>query len=225
MTEDSRALDSFAGTARLFPLPNLVLFPGATQGLHIFEPRYRQLMADTLIADRLFALVLLKPGWDEHYDGKPNIEPVACLGRVTQHEKLPDGRYNLQLKGLARIRIDQELPTETLYRQAKATVIKDDSPSELVVLREARKRLAAAVLSRFLPESAAYIHLSELFNGELPLGPLCDQLSYALPIALELKQALLAEPQVLLRVEILYHAMVPKGLPRHRPFPPDFSSN
>ena len=71
------ALAAFGGVARLFPLPNLVLFPHVVQGLHIFEPRYRQLMADALAADRLIALVLLKPGWEKDYDGRPAIEAVA----------------------------------------------------------------------------------------------------------------------------------------------------
>jgi uncharacterized protein len=59
---DSITLVNFSGIARLFPLPNLVLFPQVVQGLHIFEPRYRQLMADVLVADQLMALILLKPG-------------------------------------------------------------------------------------------------------------------------------------------------------------------
>ena len=62
MSEDA-PLNQFCGTARLFPLPNLVLFPSVIQPLHIFEPRYRQMMADALDGDRLLALVLLKPGW------------------------------------------------------------------------------------------------------------------------------------------------------------------
>src|SRR5262249_47808902 len=92
MNEDQAALAGFNGLARRFPLPNLVLFPHVVQGLHIFEPRYRQLMTDALATDRTISIVLLRPGWEEEYDEKPAIEPVACLGRIVWHEKMSDGR-------------------------------------------------------------------------------------------------------------------------------------
>ena len=81
MSDDLSPLTHFAGTARLFPLPNLVLFPHVMQPLHIFEPRYREMTADALATDRLIALALLQPGWEADYDGKPAVYPVACLGR------------------------------------------------------------------------------------------------------------------------------------------------
>ena len=82
MADDLSPLSGFCGKVRLFPLPNLVLFPEVMQPLHIFEPRYRQMTADALAGDRLIALGLLRPGWEADYDGKPAIYPVACLGRV-----------------------------------------------------------------------------------------------------------------------------------------------
>src|SRR4051812_4932098 len=100
--EDRAALDAFTGRVRLFPLPSLVHFPGVDQGLHVFEPRYRQMSADALANDQLIALVLLKPDWEEEYDARPAIEPVACLGRMMHVERLDDGRYNFVLRGLAR---------------------------------------------------------------------------------------------------------------------------
>src|SRR3954464_5450973 len=102
MNEDVQR--DFSGTARLFPLPNLVLFPHVVQGLHVFEPRYRQMTADALAGDGLIALVQLKDGEDETA-GRPAIESVACLGRIVWHEELPDGRYNLRLQGLRRARV------------------------------------------------------------------------------------------------------------------------
>ena len=105
MNEDQAALAEFNGVARLFPLPNLVLFPQALQPLHIFEPRYRQLTADALIDDRLLALVLLKPGWEQNYEQTPAIFPVACLGRIVADQLMPDGRSNLLVRGLSRVRI------------------------------------------------------------------------------------------------------------------------
>src|SRR5581483_8559229 len=101
--------EHFSGTARLFPLPNLVLFPHVMQPLHIFEPRYRQMTTDALDGDRLIALALLRPGWEADYDGKPVIYPVACLGRIVAEQRLEDGRYNILLRGLSRIRVLEEL--------------------------------------------------------------------------------------------------------------------
>src|SRR5687768_16067707 len=109
MNDDETALAEFTGVARLFPLPGLVFFPHAVQPLHIFEVRYRDLAADALAGDRLIAPVLLRPGWEENYDDRPAVHPVACLGRVIADQLLPDGRYNLVLRGLARVRIIEEL--------------------------------------------------------------------------------------------------------------------
>src|SRR5205814_2607953 len=98
MASEARELDDFKGVARLFPLPNLVLFPTMLQGLHIFEPRYRQMTADALEDDRLLAPVLLQAGWEAHYQGNPAIHPIACLAKTVSEQKLDDGRYNLQVR-------------------------------------------------------------------------------------------------------------------------------
>src|SRR3954463_11459871 len=102
MSDDLAALTHFQGTARLFPLPNLVLLPHVIQPLHIFEPRYRQLIADSLADDRQFALALLRPGWAAASHRRPPLFPAVCLGKVYQEEILFDGRYNLLLHGRRR---------------------------------------------------------------------------------------------------------------------------
>src|SRR6266850_1100925 len=109
MNDDAQALSKFAGLARLFPLPNLVLFPHVAQPLHVFEPRYRQLTADALAGDRLVTMALLVPGWEDQYHLSPPIHPVVCVGRIHQEECLADGRYNLLLQGLSRARVAEEL--------------------------------------------------------------------------------------------------------------------
>ncbi|HZZ81753.1 MAG TPA: LON peptidase substrate-binding domain-containing protein, partial [Gemmataceae bacterium] len=111
-------LAGFDGKVRLFPLPNLVFFPQVMQPLHIFEPRYRQMTADALEGDRFIALVLPRPGWEKEYAGKPEIHSVACLGRILAEHKLDDGRFNILLRGIARIRILEEATTDKLYRVA-----------------------------------------------------------------------------------------------------------
>jgi len=216
--------DDFKGTARLFPLPNLVLFPQVVQGLHVFEPRYRQLTADALDSDKLITLVLLRPGWEADYDGTPAIEPVACLGRVTWHETLPDGRYNLRLRGLARVRVLEEFPTDRPYRTARVELIPDDAPTDLDELKGLRRSLAEAVLPRF-EDGPARRQLQELFDGEMPLGQVCDVLAYALPLPLELKQSLLADAHAGRRAIAIADTLRNSAARADRPFPPPFSPN
>jgi Lon protease-like protein len=225
MTEDLAALSRFGGVARLFPLPNLVLFPQVVQGLHIFEPRYRQMTADALAGDRLIALVLLRPGWEDEYDRRPKIEPVACLSRITHDERLPDGRYNLRVRGIGRLRIDRERQTDKLYRVAETSVIADHVPPDFGRLITHRRQLAEAILPRFEPDGSTHHHLRELFAGDLPLGQLCDVLAYALPLPLDLKQRLLAEPDVGTRADVLADALRLARPADGRIFPPQFSPN
>jgi Lon protease-like protein len=215
----------FTGTARLFPLPNIVMFPTVVQGLHVFEPRYRQLVKDALAGDRFIAIALLKPGWEDDYENAPPIEPVACLGRVTWHEKMADGRYNLRLRGVARLRILEELQTDRLYRLARGEVIAEDASSDTMLHRKLRQKLAEAVLPRFEEDGPARRQLQELFDGEMLLGQLCDVLAYALPLSMETKQCLLAEQVAERRARALLDAIRAVAAQGDREFPPSFSPN
>src|SRR6516164_1935181 len=124
--EEALTLEDFGTIARLFPLPNVVMFPSIVHGLHIFEPRYRQMTADALASDRLIAMVLLRPGWEENYHERPAIFSVCCLGRILADKKLDDGRYNLQLRGLCRARIVREIRVpKQLYRSAEIELLTD----------------------------------------------------------------------------------------------------
>ncbi len=87
-------------TIPLFPLPNVVLFPHVTLPLHIFEPRYREMVSTALEGDRMIGMVLLRPGWEGDYEGRPPIYEVGCTGLITHAERTTDGRYNHVLRGL-----------------------------------------------------------------------------------------------------------------------------
>src|SRR5207237_9984441 len=89
----------------LFPLPNVVLFPNVFLPLHIFEPRYREMIADALAADRMIGMVLLRPGWESDYDGRPPVYRVGCSGVITHADRLPDGRYTIVPTGVDRFGI------------------------------------------------------------------------------------------------------------------------
>jgi len=101
----------------LFPLPNVVLFPNVFLPLHIFEPRYREMVADAAASDRMIGMALLRPGWERDYEGRPPIYPIGCSGVMTHVERLGDGRYNIVLRGLERFRILEE-DHERSYRRA-----------------------------------------------------------------------------------------------------------
>lgn len=225
--DDREALQSFSGRARLFPLPNLVHFPGIDQGLHIFEHRYRQMTADALADDQLIALVLLKPDWEDEYDARPAIEEVACLGRIMDVEKLGDGRYNYRLHGLARIRIHREIETPgKLYRIAESSVMPAVPIVDIGVSKRLRGQLREAVLARFEAGGRAHKQIAGLFESEATLGCVCDMLGYSLPVALDLKQRLLNEADVAARVAVLIDGL--KWKPKDcgtDTFPPSFSAN
>jgi uncharacterized protein len=93
----------------LFPLPGVVLLPGALLPLHIFEPRYRAMVADALAGDGRIGMAMIRPGW-ELAAPTPEIHPVGGAGRIVESEELPDGRYNIVLEGEFRYRVLGESP-------------------------------------------------------------------------------------------------------------------
>ena len=231
MSDDLTSLDDFDGTARLFPLPNLVLFPCVIQPLHIFEPRYRQMTADALGDDRLIALVLLKPGWEADYEGRPAVHAVACLGKVVADKRLEDGRYNLLLRGLRRVRILAELPhDDLLYRTARVEVLEETEPDDPEAEAAFRRRVGELVPRWLQGQTQALDQLRRLLDSDLPAGILCDIVAFLLPLEVPFKQALLEEVDVARRMEALLDHMkanAPKlpAPPADRKFPPEFSPN
>jgi Lon protease-like protein len=104
---------------RLFPLPNVVLFPGTTVPLHVFEPRYRAMLSEALESDRLIGMQLLRP--DGPGAGGRDVFEIGCAGEVVHHEPLEDGRSNILLRGTFRYRIEREQTTDTPWRVAEVT--------------------------------------------------------------------------------------------------------
>jgi Lon protease-like protein len=114
----------------VFPLPKLVLFPGTSLPLHIFEPRYRDMLADTLAGpQRLIAVAQLKPGWEAAYDARPAIYAIAGMGRIVRHARNPDGTYDVVLEALARVQLEELEPGGRRYRRATATVLHEHAPA------------------------------------------------------------------------------------------------
>jgi uncharacterized protein len=133
----------------IFPLPNVVLFPGVFLPLHIFEQRYRELVKDTLTEDRLIGMTLLKPGWDQNADGQPAVYPVGCVGLISHIEELEDGRYNLVLRGVEKFRITREEELTRAYRRATVDYLAEQmTAADREIVRRQRhtlERLLSAV--------------------------------------------------------------------------------
>jgi uncharacterized protein len=128
-------------TIPIFPLPNAVLFPNVFMPLHIFEPRYRAMVTDALAGDRIIGMVLLKPGFEADYEGRPPVYEIGCAGVVTHSEALADGRYNIVLRGIEKFRITGE-DRDKPYRVAHVEPIAETvAEADRDLLRKHRLRL------------------------------------------------------------------------------------
>jgi uncharacterized protein len=245
--ESVRIPDDFDGVVRLFPLPDLVLFPHVIQALHVFEPRYCDMLSEALESDKLITMALLVPGWEENYQGKPKIAEMVCIGRIISHTPTSDGRHNILLAGMHRAKIVEELDTGTSFRQAKVELISDYVPDEFLQ-EEAEHRETLLHHFRFAvpAEAAGSKAFSDLLTQQLPIGVLTDIMSYALTLPVELKHRLLMETNVQIRFDLLLNYLKlrahdnsdpdtssteseerdPKAHTRERvQFPPPFSNN
>jgi len=180
----------------LFPLPEVSLFPGVSRPFIIFEPRYREMIADALEGSRIIGMVALRPGFEKDYEGRPPIYEVGCAGQIQQYEKLPDGRYLILLRGVMTFRIaseDQRKPYRIARVEAVPELLKNEELGQLSTLRE---------------------RLTQLLYVALPLGveppdPDLDDAEFVNVTALNLsmseadRQALLERNSVLVRARAL----------------------
>ncbi|MCA9235910.1 MAG: LON peptidase substrate-binding domain-containing protein [Planctomycetales bacterium] len=231
---------TFSGVGRLFPLPNLVMFPHVMQPLHIFEPRYREMLNEALDGDGLLAMSVLQGDEDAH---RPELCSHVCLGRIVTHHRLDDGHYNILLLGMRRARIVRELETGQSFRSAEVELIDDLYPG---AGHDGRAELQRVLTERF-GESldggpAVDDAMRSFLSDEAPLGVLTDLVSFAAPLDVAAKCRLLGENNVDHRAEWLIrwleqahsaHAGKPKPAthPAHDmmapkgKFPPKFSIN
>lgn len=187
----------------IFPLPNLVHFPKTHLPLHIFEERYLRMIQETIEHKRLIGMFLLKPGWESDYYGNPEIHAVGCAGEMVHVENLPDGKYNIVLKGLYRARaieIVQEFP----YRTARVEVLPDTASLK----RAGLQRLTVQLRDDFQK-------LVTLMKGEgierlggFDFQELVNTIAMSLQLEIEEKQALLEENDVVLRAKRLHEVIL-----------------
>ena len=226
---DPEQLRNFTGHVPLFPLPDAVLFPNALLPLMIFEPRYRQMVADALATDGLIAMALLKPGWEESYETmSAPIRSTVCIGRIASSKLLPDGRYQIVLEGLTRAEILDEDQSSSEYRVAR-TELCPDMPTGLS--RDERLRRQRELLVGF-QQVAAGCDFDRTFHdsldADLPLGGLCDVIAYSLPLEPDVSQSILEETDVAARSLLVLDELrncIGSGVGRPSVFPPPYSLN
>ncbi|MBL9038013.1 MAG: LON peptidase substrate-binding domain-containing protein [Archangium sp.] len=164
MSEALERVRAAAPRLKIFPLASAVVLPGGALPLHIFEPRYREMVAHALASDGVFAMAQPMPGQERA--PAPALEDIVCAGVVSHTESLPDGRSNLVLVGVARARIIREWPLDKPYREVEAEVLPDASveATEETALRQAVWELVA----RLPPEVGQRIaHVTARAHGGL----------------------------------------------------------
>ena len=191
-------------TLPIFPLPNVVLFPHVFLPLHIFEPRYRAMVADALEGDRIIGMSLLKPGWEDDYEGRPAVYPVGCAGLITHAERMPDGRFNIVLRGLEKFRVLGE-DTSKPYRLAHVEPLDEPACREIAVMRSERRRLEHLILSTQQPEEP-------VTPPSMPDEDFVNALAQYLNFEPLEKQALLEVPDALARCRSVIDLLEMKNL-------------
>jgi len=169
-------------------LPNVVFFPKTILPLHIFEPRYRLMAADALAGEKSLCVVLLKPGWEADYEGSPEVYPVGCVGRIVQHQKLPDGRYNLTLHGEDKVIIEGFERLDP-YRLGRVRTVIDDATwvDEAGVAEE-----SSALLELFRRgHQGPGIDLAQVFSPHMSPEAVLNSVAMHLNVEPEIKQHLL----------------------------------
>ena len=133
----------------LFPLPEASLFPGVARPFLIFEPRYREMVADAVKGNTIIGMVRLRPGFEKDYEGRPPIFAIGCAGEIEKYELLPDGRYVILVRGLTTFRIlseDQRKPYRLARVEAVPELLQDEERLGLSTLRNRIEKLLYTVL-------------------------------------------------------------------------------
>ncbi len=196
----------FSRPIPLFPLPDTVLLPHAVQHLHVFEPRYRQMVRHSLKGARQIAMACFVPrDFREFEDSAPPLRPVVCVGQILQHQALSDGRHNILLHGICRARIDELIEPDGAhaYRQGQLAPIETEEVLDHE-LPEIREGLRDLLTNPRLQRMRAAKDVSEWFDREDVSTPaLLELIGSVLLSDSELKYRLLAEPSVSGRADLI----------------------
>ena len=200
MTDENAISPLDLAAVPVFPLPGTVLLPRTFISLHVFEPRYRVMMEYCIEGPRLLAIAMLDDRQVPDAHQRPAIYPVAGIGALRRAARLPDGRYNLVLEGIARVDLSDELPPEQVFRRARATLLEDVGAGANLQRETASLRaLALRALSQSSPDNKELItSISEVAES----GALADLVAAALVEDAKDRQRVLAAADIPHRVEL-----------------------
>ncbi len=192
---------------RLFPLPNFVLFPHVIRGLHIFEPRYCDVLQEALETDKLITMATLIPGWESTYLGSPELYPLVCVGKIIRHQPTEDGRHNILLQGYARGMITEEIEESEVFRRAEIDVIDCLLPSQDSEALPKALSVSLAQIFLCIAKHFPAVPLANLLQHRAPSIDSISSFSYLLasmlPLALDAQLALLAEICPIKRISMI----------------------
>ncbi len=197
--KDVANLNNFSGLVPLFPLSSVVFFPNTLLPLHIFEPRYREMVNTSLESEKIIGMALLKPGWESDYYGNPEVYDVIGMGRIVSSETLDDDKINIFLYGLQRAKI-VEIVKDLPYRLARVSILENIQDSSSESMRSEIDELIQT-WNLYLDEKQKSHRIN--VNTKLPLETLTDALaSLIFPNVFD-KQKLLEEIDVQKRAQII----------------------
>ncbi|MEM7007729.1 MAG: LON peptidase substrate-binding domain-containing protein [Thermodesulfobacteriota bacterium] len=197
--KDVANLDNFSGLVPLFPLSSVVFFPNTLLPLHIFEQRYRDMVNTSLESEKIIGMALLKPGWETDYYGNPDVYEVIGMGRIVSSETFSDGKINIVLYGLKRVKI-VEIVKELPYRLARVEIMENVHNSQDEELRTHIEQLVQK-WNLYLSDKQKSHKIT--VNTKLPLDNLTDALgSLIFPNVFD-KQLLLEEVNVQKRAKLI----------------------
>ncbi|QNQ09095.1 LON peptidase substrate-binding domain-containing protein [Sphingomonas alpina] len=190
----------------VFPLAGALLFPGMHLPLHIFEPRYRAMISDSMARDRRIGMIQPRPNIGPHMGARgepPALFDIGCVGKIGEFEAIEDGRYNLVLEGLSLFRIVRELDVTTAFRQVEAELLPASAEVEILSLS---RRSSLEMESRRFADSQGYAVDWEAVT-RLDDEALVNGIAQIAPFDVAAKQALLEAQDIEDRAELIIQLM------------------
>lgn len=186
----------------IFPLAGALLFPRMHLPLHIFEPRYRALVTDSLARDRRIGMVQPRQGTRDTPAEPPPLFDIGCVGRIAEVEALDDGRFNIILEGLSRFRIFRELDVTTQFRQVEAELVADRDDEALAAIERASLEREARRFAEAQGYAVDWNEVSQLDDQSLVNG-----IAQIVPFDAAAKQALLEADRLSERADLTVQLM------------------
>ena len=180
----------------IFPLSNFIIFPDTTVPLNVFEPRYIEMINDSMKVNKLIGLIQPKK---KNVDSIPDLHDIGCLGKITSFKDMSDGRYLIDLKGLARFKVTKEIKNNKPYRECEINFeeYKDDLDLQKAELKFSDLELIFKDLKSLFEKKGYIINWKSLEKQNL--NETINALAMASPFSLEEKQILLESQNLKIR--------------------------